>query len=100
MVSGSRLSRAAAAAAIVLAVAGLAACGRPAPPPASAPSVAAAPPSVSVAIPSTPPEAVVSAGDFTPVTNLVTADIAARRLPGAVVQVGHGGKIVFREAFG
>lgn len=100
MVSGSRLSRAAAAAAIVLAVAGLAACGRPAPPPASAPSVAAAPPSVSVAIPSTPPEAVVPAGDFTPVTNLVTADIAARRLPGAVVQVGHGGKIVFREAFG
>lgn len=30
----------------------------------------------------------------------MNADIAARRLPGAVVQVGHGGKIVFRQAFG
>jgi CubicO group peptidase (beta-lactamase class C family) len=26
--------------------------------------------------------------------------IAAHRLPGAVVQIGHGGKIVFRQAFG
>ena len=30
----------------------------------------------------------------------MNADIAAHRLPGAVVQVGHGGKIVFRQAFG
>ena len=99
MVSGPRLCRTGAAAAIVLAVAGLAACGRPSPP-SSAPSVAAAPPSVPVAIPSTPPEAVVPAGDFAPVASLVNADIAAGRLPGAVVQIGHGGKIVFREAFG
>ncbi len=40
------------------------------------------------------------AGDFTSVANLVNADIAARRLPGAVVQVGHSGKIVYRQAFG
>lgn len=99
MVSGPRLCRAGAAAATVLAVAGLVACGRPSPP-SSAPSVAAAPPSVPVAIPSTPPEAVVPAGDFAPVASLVNADIAAGRLPGAVVQIGHGGKIVFREAFG
>ena len=39
-------------------------------------------------------------GDFTPVSRLVDHDIAAHRLPGAVVQVGHGGNIVFRQAFG
>ena len=39
-------------------------------------------------------------GDFTRVSDLVNADIAAHRLPGAVVQIGHGGKIVFRQAFG
>lgn len=39
-------------------------------------------------------------GDFTRVSDLVNADIAAHRLPGAVVQVGHNGKIVFRQAFG
>lgn len=31
---------------------------------------------------------------------LVNADIAAKRLPGAVVLVGHKGKIVYRKAFG
>ena len=31
---------------------------------------------------------------------LVEADIAAKKLPGAVVLVGHKGKIVFRKAFG
>jgi len=39
-------------------------------------------------------------GDFTAVAQLVNADIAAHRLPGAVVQVGHAGNIVFRQAFG
>ena len=39
-------------------------------------------------------------GDFTRVSDLVNADIAAHRLPGAVIQIGHGGKIVFRQAFG
>jgi CubicO group peptidase (beta-lactamase class C family) len=34
------------------------------------------------------------------VGELVNADIAAHRLPGAVVQVGHDGRIVFRQAFG
>ena len=46
----------------------------------------------------TPP--VVPDGDFSTVTQLVNADIAERRLPGAVVQVGHGGNVVFRQAFG
>ena len=43
---------------------------------------------------------VVPAGDFTPVVQLVDAAIAAPRMPGAVVQIGHAGKIVFRQAFG
>jgi len=43
---------------------------------------------------------VVPAGDFTPVVQLVDAAIAAPRMPGAVVQIGHGGKVVFRQAFG
>ena len=40
------------------------------------------------------------AGDFTPVAQLVDDAIAAPRMPGAVVQIGHGGNIVFRQAFG
>ena len=39
-------------------------------------------------------------GDFSPVSRLIEDAVAARRLPGAVVQVGHAGKIVFRQAFG
>ena len=39
-------------------------------------------------------------GDFSPVTRLIEDAVAAQRLPGAVVQVGHAGKIVFRQAFG
>ncbi len=100
MVSGSRLARVCVAVAAVLSIAVAGACGHAAQPSSDVPNAAAPPPIVPVRIPSTPPEAVVPAGDFTPVANLVTADIAARRLPGAVVQVGHGGKIVFREAFG
>ena len=39
-------------------------------------------------------------GDFTAVSELVDADIAEHRLPGAVVQVGHAGNVVFRHAYG
>jgi CubicO group peptidase (beta-lactamase class C family) len=39
-------------------------------------------------------------GDFTAISALVNADIAANRLPGAVVQVGHGGEVVVRAAYG
>src|SRR5688500_8572998 len=34
------------------------------------------------------------------IEQLVNADIAAKKLPGAVVIVGHRGKIVYRKAFG
>lgn len=54
-----------------------------------------APPSVTDVIPP-----VVPTGDFSAVVGLVNADIAERKLPGAVVQVGHGGSVVFREPFG
>ena len=40
------------------------------------------------------------APEFAPVSRLVNDAIAARRMPGAVVQIGHAGRIVFREAFG
>ena len=100
VVSVSRLTRVCATAAAALSVAAAGACGHT-PKPAPAPSsTAAAPPRVPVEIPPAPPEAVVPAGDFAPVVALVNADIAARRLPGAVIQVGHDEKIVFREAFG
>lgn len=45
-------------------------------------------------------EPVTPTGDFSAVVRLVDDAVAAPRLPGAVVQIGHGGKIVFRQAFG
>ena len=100
MMSGSRLARACAVGAGVLSVAVAAACAYSPHPTPNAPSAATPSARVPVSIPATPPQAVVPEGDFTPVSDLVNADIAAHRLPGAVVQVGHGGKIVFRRAFG
>lgn len=94
----SRLTRVIAVTALSVAAAG--ACGHTPPQSPVASDTAAAPPRIPVEIAPTPPEAVVPAGDFTPVGALVNADIAARRLPGAVIQAGHDGKIVFREAFG
>ena len=38
--------------------------------------------------------------DFAPVSKLMNDAIAAHRLPGAVVVIGHGGKIVFHQAYG
>ncbi|MGO9652558.1 serine hydrolase, partial [Mycobacterium sp.] len=38
--------------------------------------------------------------DFATVSMLMNDAIAAHRLPGAVVVLGHGGKIVFHQAFG
>jgi CubicO group peptidase (beta-lactamase class C family) len=46
------------------------------------------------------PEAAAPTADFAPVSKLVNDAIAARRLPGAVVVVGHGGKVVFHQAYG
>jgi CubicO group peptidase (beta-lactamase class C family) len=62
-----------------------------APTPPQAPGAAAAP--------KLPPDAA-AAPEFAPVSKLINDAIAAHRLPGAVVVVGHGGKVVFHEAYG
>ena len=38
--------------------------------------------------------------DFTTASALINDGIATKKLPGAVLQVGHGGKIVFTQAYG
>ncbi|MCV7250453.1 beta-lactamase family protein [Mycobacterium koreense] len=85
--------------AVVAAGAVLCSCGQPSPPPSTtgpattphaAPSTAAPPP-----LPPVAPDPA-----FAPIAPLIDAAIAAHRLPGAVVQVGHGGTIVYRQAFG
>src|SRR3954471_728369 len=38
--------------------------------------------------------------DFGAVSTLIDDAIAANKLPGAVVQIGHGGQVVFRKAYG
>lgn len=67
-----------------------------------APSAAVpAPATVSLADP--PPAAlpyVAPAPEFDPLSKLMNDAIAAHGLPGAVVVVGHGGKIVFHQAYG
>ncbi|ORA64467.1 serine hydrolase domain-containing protein [Mycobacteroides franklinii] len=79
-VSGSRVARTGAVVTVLLAFAGVPSCGHSVPP-ITAPSV-------------------VPTGPFAPVTRLVNDAVAAPQLPGAVVHIGHGGKIVFRQAFG
>ncbi|AIY44662.1 serine hydrolase domain-containing protein [Mycolicibacterium fortuitum] len=94
-VSRSRLTQLCAAAAAMVTVAS---CGQPAPVPplTSAPSATTAP---TTAAPVTT-EPVVPTADFSRVSQLVNDAIAAPRLPGAVVQIGHGGNVVFRQAYG
>lgn len=78
-------------------------CGRAAPAPVGASaqttSPAAAPQRAKAAPPSAAPPAAVTA-DFTAVSTLINDAIAAYRLPGAVVLVGHGGRTVFHQAYG
>lgn len=80
----------------VVAVAGCAkhptvSSGPPPPPPAS-PTQAAQPPQTPLEL---PPSA-----DFPMISKLMNDAIAADRLPGAVVFVGHDGKVVFHRAYG
>jgi CubicO group peptidase (beta-lactamase class C family) len=48
---------------------------------------------------SKPPDAA-AAPDFATVSKLINDAIAADKLPGAVVMIGHGGKIAFHQAYG
>lgn len=76
----------------------VASCGQPAPVPplTSAPTATTAP---TTAAPVTT-EPVVPTADFSRVSQLVNDAIAVPRLPGAVVQIGYGGNVVFRQAYG
>ena len=60
------------------------------------PAAATAPDSATV---SKPPDAA-PAPDFATVSKLINHAIAANRLPGAVVVIGHAGSIVFHQAYG
>lgn len=64
---------------------------------------AEAPPAAVVQTPAPPPTlppVAASPYDFSAVSTLIDDAIAANELPGAVVQIGHGGKVVFRRAYG
>ncbi|OBA91688.1 serine hydrolase [Mycobacteriaceae bacterium 1482268.1] len=52
--------------------------------------------------PTTPPPPPIAdpAYDFSRVSKLISDAIAAHQLPGAVVLIGHGGKVVFHQAYG
>ena len=49
-------------------------------------------PTISTSNPSTP--------DFSAVSTAINTAIAQKKLPGAVVVIGHGGKVVFEQAYG
>jgi CubicO group peptidase (beta-lactamase class C family) len=68
---------------------------------ATQPPHAASTPTQAPAAASTPtaPVAAVTS-DFAAVSQLINDAIAAHRLPGAVVVIGHGGKVVFHQAYG
>ncbi|HEY6412060.1 MAG TPA: sodium/solute symporter, partial [Edaphobacter sp.] len=38
--------------------------------------------------------------DFTPISTLINQAIAAKKLPGAVVLIGHNDKVIFKQAYG
>src|SRR6185437_1912211 len=52
-----------------------------------------------VPMPTSPPDATPTP-NFAAVSKLMNDAIAAHRLPGAVVVIGYGGKVVFQQAFG
>lgn len=94
------MARACGAGAVLVVLAAVPSCSHPAQPPTAAPPTTAPTTTApTTTVPTTTPP-VPPAPEFAPVAQLVTDAIAAHRLPGAVVLIGHGGKIVFRQAFG
>ncbi len=65
-----------------------------------APQTSAAPAPAPAAAPAPPPPVAAPAPDFATVSKLIDDAIAAQKLPGAVVVIGHGGKVVFHQAYG
>jgi CubicO group peptidase (beta-lactamase class C family) len=101
-VSGSRLAKISTVGALLLIVAVVPSCGQPARQPVgvtppTTPSAPATPPTTTTST-TLPP--VAPAAELAPIAPLVNDAIAAHRLPGAVVQIGHAGAIVYRQAFG
>jgi len=91
-----------AAGAVVVAVG--TACSRDEPPQAAAPEptqqqVQVVPAPAPIPPPAPPPQAVPNPA-FDKVSELINQAIAANQLPGAVVLVGHDGKVVFHQAYG
>jgi CubicO group peptidase (beta-lactamase class C family) len=70
-----------------------------APPAARATQPPAAAPAPDIATFSKPPDAA-PAPDFATVSKLINDAVAANRLPGAVVVIGHGGTVAFDQAYG
>ncbi|WP_370332416.1 serine hydrolase domain-containing protein [Mycolicibacterium hippocampi] len=99
-VPGSRFGRAFTVAAVLLALGMVLSCESAAPPPPATTSSATPATAPASAPPAPTGWDVTAAHDFAAVSQLVDDAIAARRLPGAVVQIGHAGKIVFHQAFG
>jgi SSS family transporter len=48
----------------------------------------------------TPTQSAPTAPDFSAVSTAINTAIAQKKLPGAVVVIGHGGKVVFEQAYG
>lgn len=89
----------AAVAIVVLALAAVPSCAPVTQrPPATSTSAKVSP--TTTTAPGTTPPAVAPDPAFAPIAQRVNKAIEAHLLPGAVVQIGHGGKIVFRQAFG
>jgi len=65
--------------------------------PTQAPVLAPAP--VAAPTPTLPPETAPSP-EFATVSTLINDAVAANKLPGAVVVIGHDGKVVFHQAYG
>lgn len=84
-------------AAILVTIAATLSCGHPALPP---PTTASSPGPSTTVPPALGTTAVSPMIDIAPISQLVGDAIAQHRLPGAVVQVGHAGRVAFRTAFG
>ncbi|XTP34556.1 serine hydrolase domain-containing protein [Mycobacterium sp. TJFP1] len=93
-VPGSRVARLCAAGSLLLTLATAPSCGQPGHPTDPPPPNTGTPTATATATEVDP------VADFAAVSQLMHDAIAAHRLPGAVVQIGHAGKIVFRQAFG
>ena len=91
--SRERLARLCAVGTVLVTLAAVPSCGHSAPPPQATGTPAGT-------APAAPAAGVAPSFDFAAVSQLVNGAIAAHRLPGAVVQIGHAGKVVFRQAFG